>query len=303
MAILDPFKLRFEGRTAGADETGVYQYKRTYQGIITPEDTDEGEILDLAIAQLPGVHPANAFAYLRGVEARQVAKRPDYWFFDCLWKTGGSDTSLVNPLLERAKVSGGSSRQQTVTNTDRDGKPIVNAVGDPLLHEYFDAEGELQITKNVASFDPILAQEYRNAVISTTAIGFPPRTLRIAGFNYTEESRNGIDFIRLTVTFAIAGPPFYVWEPCYVPHVGNRSLTRDDTLARLVDDAGNPLEYAFLSQADVPIEDQDSSDPTKGKGGYAWYRAKSGKSRPVPPNFLVTGMYPLVPFDALGIWP
>ena len=303
MIAFSSFKKRYEGRTAGASESGVYEYKRVYQGVAVDDARDEVELLAEAISLVPGVHPSDESALLRSVQGRQMAKRPDFWWFDCIWRSGGSDTNLTNPLLEAAKVSYRSSRKRTVTSTDRDGTPVLNAVGDPLLHEHFDAETELVVTKNVAEFIPELAQEYRNAVISTAALGFPAYALQLADVQADSDKRNGISFMRLSVSLAVAGPPFYRWHPVQVPHVGNRALTRDDTLARIVDSAGNPLEYAFLSQADVPIEGQNSSDPTKGKGGYAYYLDTGNKTRPVPPNFLPANMYPLVPFNALGIYP
>lgn len=87
----------------------------------------------------------------------------------------------ANPIDHPLKISWGTAKFEKAVEKDINGVAIVNSAGD-----YFDppptiddSRTILRITKNLATFDPTIAHDFKDSINSDTWHGYPPRTWKV----------------------------------------------------------------------------------------------------------------------------
>jgi hypothetical protein len=190
---------------------------------------------------------------------------------------GENPQTSGNPLLEAAEVEVDFVRFERTMDRDIDGKPVVNAVGDPFAEAVTrdDSRPVLRISRNEASV-PIGAMLYRDCVNADDFFGFPPGTCKMS----PPKTKRVVtqDFgTYWTVSYEFEVQP-EGWQK-HILNAGYRQKGQDGKLRMILNDGDQ-----------TPI-----SDPVP----------LSGDGRRIPPGgtpvYLDFTPYASVPFSVLGL--
>lgn len=113
-----------------------------------------------------------------------------------------------NPLDEPADIQWGFAQFQKPVQYDINNQPILNSAGDPVTdQEIDDSRLVLTVTRNEASFNPLLAFQYRDAVNATPFKGCPIGTVKVANIGAVEKHDKPDFGVYYTVTYTFHFDP------------------------------------------------------------------------------------------------
>ena len=156
------------------------------------------------------VHPNDANAYVTGIEVDFVSTIRNNGFNGAMWTatvTYGEFNPLEmveNPLNMPVYPSKTSQIVERVADVDKDGNPIVNAVGDPYDPPLM-TKHTIQIyrfTKNYATLPGYLS--FEGYINNATWQGFDPFTVEFSSANYDELPSQYLGHTYFKVDFEMA---------------------------------------------------------------------------------------------------
>jgi hypothetical protein len=271
------------GITDNVDDRGMITQtaSRTFNVFCdTPADTDATIKASPLVVQAKSVHP-----YFRRLRCQNVSanrRGPLQWEVSASYESAPFkevDQPNQGPLGQPTQVSYFSVTAEEPIEDDRDGRPIVTAVGEPIegITRPVSDLG-IRLVKNFPSFDPASFYLFSDCVNSDTFLGFPPGTLRIASITADEAfypNDDGIETPYFTVTVEIHARKPYRVEPSqawykrvrhegYYVSLGQDSL-EGKTYGRALDADGMPVSKPILLAEDgtaLPIpEDALAVEP------------------------------------------
>lgn len=218
MAILSVDRLS-SGRTGNVNQVGVRNYTAVYR-VITDNKEDGPQV----VRQATGI-PRVLDGYNNGNDvdagARVVDVRADLQDEKSLtvWKvtveyssdSGQSGQQQEDPLDRPAVQRWSFNRYVKLVEKYLDDKKFSNTADEPFEpYEIDDSRPVLEVTRNQASFNPVLAYEYRDAVNSDAFFGAAPGTAKVASISASQSEENGILFwvVRYAIEFNPDG-----WQP------------------------------------------------------------------------------------------
>lgn len=100
--------------------------------------------------------------------------------------TRSSNSEKQNPVDEPAIVHGSYVGYQKAATKDKDGKPIVNVVGEPFIPAPMKDDSRLSIVieKNTSTISLVQWAEFRDAVNVSSIWGLPPRTVKVMQWDW-----------------------------------------------------------------------------------------------------------------------
>lgn len=172
--------------------------------------TSTEQLDDYEISQQLGIdagtpHEADALATCRGIDVTERTQR-DPWGYDVTVEYS-TDTPEIqsddDPLAERVKKRWKGKRGSKITGKDRNGKPILNVVGDRYSNppELPYALATLTYVRNEATFDGTLTLDYVNTINSTTFSRAAIGTLLCAEIDAEEQFKKNRSYWTVTYTF------------------------------------------------------------------------------------------------------
>ena len=208
-------------------------YERTYV-LRTTAPATEPEMTSLSHPLLPNlgdIHPQNIFARVTSRRPRAVAG-PLVWEMRVEWRTDASDEEEEpNPIDRAPVVTTGSVNYSRPLERDADGAPVTNTVGEPFdpAPETEDMRETIHVSQNVPSVDNGWLGSYRRHVNAGPLIvvtraqtwQWEDNTLLFHGFSASEESENGVNYLRVTITFQEKPDG---WNPRELLNTGYRFL-------------------------------------------------------------------------------
>ena len=179
------------------------------------DDTvDDVKDADDGTTAIPDI--GDAWAGGSSLKARGYAIRHDYdehpLFYEVTVNYSSKDdgsSTIENPLSRPTQYSYEDSQAQEPYFRDTDDNPVVNSAGDDFtdLPARDSAEGVIVITRNVASFNDLTAEGYRNKINSANktinSVTYATGTLRIVGWSASgPNEENGVTFWTETIRIA-----------------------------------------------------------------------------------------------------
>lgn len=159
---------------------------------------------------------------------------------------GDSQVFPANPVDHPIKISWGFARYEKVVEEDTDGKAIVNSAGDyfdpPITTD--DTRPVLKIVRNEATYDPILADNWKDRVNEDAWWIFKPGTVKAGEFT-AELAYNPECGFYFVVSYEFEINPDG-WKRKVLDQ-GLRTLDPDtDKVAAILDDKGQPVSSPVL---------------------------------------------------------
>jgi len=206
----------WEGRDGSFENILSHSVARTWKVKTDNKFDDQFTIIDHFAAAL-GIrylsqHPRNGFMTVRKLDAKQETASPYFWRVTVNYSSEPLDEEEPpqNPLAMPPEIEGDSEMSQVFTTEDKDGRPMLNAAGDPFEPvEKDDPRGVIRITRNFPSI-PSFVSTYINKVnsdgfsIPGIPASFAPRTAKFQRFRFGKRQiQNDIPFVPVTVELAI----------------------------------------------------------------------------------------------------
>lgn len=173
-------------RTAAINNKRERTYSRTYL-VITDSAAEEG-VIGAPGFSIDDPHPSDAGAICTNISAQCTDEDGKGWAV--VVEFGPGEETPENPLDAPVKRSGGFNiGPEQPMDKDVNGKPVVNAAGDPFLEAITreEARGFLKFVRNEASPPVALQNAYTNAINRDSFQGAPRETVRCSGITWEEE--------------------------------------------------------------------------------------------------------------------
>ena len=184
--------------------------KRTYRAmyVVVTDDINDGPLTVRMAAGIPQIGDSYSLgndydptAFVKSITPTRKGENSKVWEVVVEW----SELAKVdNPLNRPAKKNWGFEQAGKVAWQDIDGKAILNSAGD-----YFDPPIEIEdsrplltVVRNDATFDPLLAIDYQDAVNEDRFLIANPGQCKVAGIEASEEEENDVKFWRVVFHFA-----------------------------------------------------------------------------------------------------
>lgn len=196
-----------------------------------------------------------------------------------------------NPLNQPPVIEFDYVGTEEAIDTDINGKPIITACGErfdpPVTAEI--ADMVVSVTRNVRSFDRLLAWQYYGAVSSDGFLGFPPGTPRLTGIKANSVAFEDLIYFQMRAVVTIrrvraGGSPSRAWWK-RVLHQGFRERDKETNAivkAETRDENGERTGEEVVTPILLDLKGHYIEDPT-----IAYW--------------LEYQVYPELPFSGLGI--
>jgi hypothetical protein len=205
----------FGARAASANDEGQRHYTLAFTVVVNDLVTDA-----LAVRNAFMAHPngftlrsgyaagasADAGALCRSIEAKEK-EAPFVWEVVAEFDTKQSKSGEENedPLDRPTLFNWGRKEDSTVLTIDRRGNPVVASTGEPFDPAVPARASSITLTieKNKATFDPVFALTFQDAVNAEGFLGFAPGQVQCGSITASEQNEKGILYYKVSYPFEI----------------------------------------------------------------------------------------------------
>jgi hypothetical protein len=241
----------WNGRKGTSNEKGEREYTRSFRVI-----TDNALTSSVSVRNAAGIPRLfDVYADLGGdVDTGAVVRRitetqtEEPWVWEVLVEYSSNvqfEFNDVNPLLRPTEIKWGVNRFTRPFNRDLNLQPVRNSAGtafDPLP-EMDDIRLALTLTRNEASFDASVAEDYINSVNADIFFGSEPGKVKCSSISAERAFDKNTFYWKVTYEFEIKGLgwAFYLLDQGYM-----EKGTAPNTLVAMRDQFGAVLTSPTL---------------------------------------------------------
>jgi len=143
-------------------------------------------------------HPYDPYIYVRN-------KTVKMWNGPLHWAVTVEYQYLQNPLLEPYVAEWFFSTSNEPIDRDRLDAPITNSADEPFDPPIQEEAHDLilRITRNEASYSPLVAMEYKKSINNDTFLWFPPKTVKTTVFEGRRIRVANLYFVKVNYEFQV----------------------------------------------------------------------------------------------------
>lgn len=239
---------RPDGSTNRSIEDSGKSGQRTLQrvfDVIGPATADEIEYeLAFGVPRVGDPYGAYLSLWCRSVNTQRVS--PILCRVTASYKgNSGTEEQEDNPLLQPADISFSTLTSEEAIDEDINGNPIATVNGEPLSGLTMPiSDLACTITRNLAAFNPSSIYLYTNKTNSSSFLGFPSGTLRIADIQARSVFSDSFAYWVVSVTIHARKPLRTTDDRAWWKRLRHEGFYIDDgsgNIIRAVDADGQPV--------------------------------------------------------------
>ncbi len=277
---------KFSGESSGAQgdlKTGTREYSRYFTAVVTAGEKPGDIRAHEDLPQIGDAKPGDLTLRVRRVLVRAIS--PIMSEVEVQYESPGPNQD-DSPIDLRPDIQTGHAKIEEPIDEDIHGKPIATACGEPYANITKPIPiSVFTITRNMPSFNYMLADEYVDAVNADPFLGFPPGRCKIEDITSVNVYDGDFEYWRVTAEIHARkrgkmSSDLRAWwlrvrhEGFYelvVDILQNRHKPIGYSVVRALDDRGEPMA------APVSLNDDGQRETDLSKGHFKEYEIHQSK--------------------------
>lgn len=223
MAIIDSFETtKRSGSRTLTEGHWEHNYTRTFQVVTSSRTDDQKVVLDEFAIQLRDKYQSgfstDDYSFCSSVSAVNTSNDGLTWEVTVEYTTFNPAYNHLSPLDDLPEVSWGFAQFDEVVDTDVNGKPVVNTVGDRFDPAAMRDQSRpvLRVSRNEATYNQHLAAQFKDTINSDTFAGFDRAQVKVSNISASRQFNPLIGpYWRVDYEFALK-PDEYGWVGRYL---------------------------------------------------------------------------------------